>query len=252
MPRYFIDVRYVGFPFCGWQRQLTGISIQEILEEKLSILLKTPITAVGSGRTDAGVHAYKQVVHFDFSGGLTSKFIYQINGMLPKEVAVQNLRIARNPETHARYQAVWREYTYYVSRIKDPLMIGRSWPYTQPLDLPLMQELGILLTQHTDFAALSKYNPDIKSTICQVHFAYWETSPEIWTFRIRANRFLWGMVRTIVGLMLEVGRKKITLDAATAIISTKNRCNAPMAAPACGLYLTDIEYPAESFIPISK
>lgn len=250
MPRYFIDIRYVGSRYCGWQRQLTGVSIQEVVEDKLSLLLRSPVIVVGSGRTDAGVHAIKQVAHFDYAEDLPSKFIYRINGMLPPEIAIYNPRIAVKPNLHARYQAVFREYVYYLSRIKNPMTFGKSWLFTQPLDLSAMQALGNLLISYTDFSALCKHNPDVKSTICHIHFCSWEDHQENWVFKIRANRFLWGMVRTIVGLMVDVGRRKISLSKAEEIILSKDRQSAPMAAPAYGLFLSDVAYPPESFLEI--
>lgn len=239
--RYHIELAYNGTPFHGWQRQPNAPSVQEILNEKLTLLLRTPCETLGCGRTDAGVHSSRYIAHFEYDGDvdMNKDFIYHLNSCLPAQIAVY--KIYPN-EKHARFDAKSREYKYIIARKKDPFAINQCWQLTIGLDEQVMQIAADKLLQYSDFTSFARIGSDNRTNICKITQAEWSFSPERYVFTITADRFLRGMVRAIVGTLIDVGRAKITLDEFVAIIEAKNRGAASSAAPPDGLFLTQITY----------
>lgn len=246
--RYFIDLSYAGTNFHGWQSQANALGIQEVLEEKLSVILREKIAVTASGRTDTGVHARQQIAHFDTSTELTEDLLFRINCMLPHDIAVNSFRLVR-PDSHARFDALYREYEYYITTIKNPFARGRAWQFIKPLDVAAMNEAACLLLKHIDFESFSKVHTDVKTFNCMIAHARWEwQTDQMILFRIRANRFLRGMVRAIVGTMVDIGTGKRTVSDFEQILLSKNRGMAGAAAPPEGLFLAKIGFPEEVYV----
>lgn len=244
--RYFIELSYRGTAYCGWQSQRNGKSIQETLDAALSQRFKQPIYVVGSGRTDAGVHAKQQFAHFDVQTPLplTDSVLHSLNCLLPDDIAIQAI-VPVQATTHARFSALSRYYQYAVSRKKNVFTSGLTYHLPVQLDEFRMNEACTMLLQHTDFKSFSKAKANVNHFHCQLDFAYWERiNEDDLTFHIKANRFLWGMVRTIVGTMISVGRHQLSLAQFEQIILARNREAAGQPAPANGLFLTEVSYPA--------
>lgn len=248
MKRYFIYLGYNGKPFCGWQIQPNGMTVQQCVEEALATLLRRPVPIVGAGRTDAGVHARLMVAHFDWTEEIADlTFLAEkLNRVLPKDIAVYRIVPVR-PDAHARFDALSRTYTYYVTNRKDPF--NYEWVYKIPgkLDFDAMNQACRVLFEYIDFTSFSKLHTDVKTNNCRIYRAGWEQQGDVWIFTIQADRFLRNMVRAIVGTLIEVGRGKLSTDGFRAVIEAKDRGRAGTSAPGHALYLTDVAYPEELF-----
>lgn len=247
--RYFIYLQYDGTPYHGWQRQPDAISVQQVIEEKLSILLGTTTPILGAGRTDTGVHARLMVAHFDSETPIDCDTIaFKLNGLLPPSIAIKRI-VPVAADAHARFSATARTYRYYVTTHKDvfrPLYTMRT--FFKP-DLERMNEAAERLYHYDDFTSFAKLHTDVKTNICHVTLAHWtETAPGEYVFVIRADRFLRNMVRAIVGTLLQVGRGRLTVEEFCQVIERKNRCSAGDSVAASGLFLEEIEYPDSIFI----
>jgi tRNA pseudouridine38-40 synthase len=247
--RYFIELSYRGTAYHGWQTQANGVSVQTTIEAALTQRLGNPIFIMGSGRTDAGVHARQQFAHFEIDKPLplTDSFIYSLNCILPDDIAIHAI-FPVEASDHARFSATARYYQYLVTRQKDAFQNGLTYHFRPSLALSLMNEACDLLRQHTNFQSFSKARANVTHFNCRIDFAYWERiNDDSLTFHIRANRFLWGMVRAIVGTMIEIGQERMSLEQFEQIILARDRNRAGRAAPANGLYLVDVTYPASVF-----
>ena len=245
--RYFIELSYRGTAYHGWQTQANGISVQTTLEAALTQRLGKPMYVVGSGRTDAGVHAKQQFAHIDVQEPLplSESFLYALNCMLPEDIVIHQI-FPVQPDAHARFSAISRYYQYHISRDKSAFYGGLTYHFRPLLQIDKMNEACQILLQHTDFQSFAKARADVTNFRCHLNFAYWAyTNDDCLTFHIKANRFLWGMVRTIVGTMIEVGQNRLSLDRFEQIILARNRTVAGRAAPANGLYLVEVIYPAD-------
>lgn len=252
MARFFLTLSYNGADFNGWQIQdNTPTTVEQVMEEKLSMLLKETIDLVGCGRTDTGVHARNYVAHFDShcTDLISNKahWIYKFNTVLPPSVSVQDIRKVKD-SAHARFDATRRMYYYYLNQQKDPFRDAFSWYVYGELDFELMNRAAQLLLEYEDFTSFSKLNTQNKTNNCRISRAVWQKSgPKEWRFTISADRFLRGMVRAIVGTLVMVGKNKISIDDFRRIIEAKDRSKAGNNAPANALFLTGIHYPNELF-----
>jgi len=227
----------------GWQVQPNGVSVQQKMDEALSTILRDDIHCIGCGRTDAGVHASQFYLHFDTSKEFPENFLHRINNFLPADIAVKRV-IPVHEKAHARFDAVLREYAYYIHAEKEVFKQGLSIhkPYYD-LDFKLMQQACDILKKYTDFASFCKSNQGSKTTIVHIRDVYWEKDKKNnWVFYISADRFLRGMVRLIVGAMIQIGKKKMTLEAFDEGIKNKHRFKMAMSAPAEGLFLIGVKY----------
>ena len=248
--RYFIFISYKGTSYHGWQIQPNSVTVQKILEEALSVVLKEKISTVGAGRTDTGVHATFFCAHFDSISSdllIIKNLIFRLNRYLPPDISVSSIRQVL-PDANARYSAISRTYKYYISRIKDPFFGNSSWYIHGYINTAAMNEACRILLQHSDFTSFSKLHSNAKSNICKIYNAVWEESESRLTLIIKADRFLRNMFRAIVGTMVEIGFEKMDLKEFEEIILVKDRCKAGKSAPAKGLFLVDVEYPEEIFI----
>jgi tRNA pseudouridine38-40 synthase len=241
--RYFIKLAYNGTLYHGWQYQPNAPSVQEVLNKSLTILLNTDISIMGAGRTDTGVHATQMYAHFDSEIAIDNKLlVHKLNSYLPKDIVVYDLFLVHDA-AHARFDAVKRTYEYHITEFKNPFLQNLSWYFHQQLDIQLMNEASKLLFNHTNFQSFSKVNTDVNTFDCSIYEAIWKQEGNKLLFTITANRFLRNMVRSIVGTLINVGLRKISVADFNTIIESKNRDNAGFSVPAHGLYLTHIEYP---------
>lgn len=240
--RYFIHLSYNGKNYCGWQRQPHSLSVQEELEKAMSLLLREPIALVGAGRTDTGVHARNYFAHFDYTPPLPHNLVNKLNSFLPKEIAIKDI-FSVSDSAHARFDATSRTYQYFISLEKNPFLYEQSYYLFQSLDISLMNEACKILFEFNDFQCFSKSNTDVKTYICELKEAHWREEGDLLIFRITADRFLRNMVRAIVGTMIEVGNKKISLTEFRSIIESKNRSKAGFSVPGNALFLEEITYP---------
>lgn len=203
------------------------------------------IYCVGCGRTDTGVHAKKFFLHFDAEKDLTQNpnFLHKLNVFLPKDIVVEKV-FKTSPEAHARFSATERTYHYFISLKKDPFSLDYATFIHYKPDVKKMNEAAALLLDFEDFEAFSKMSEDQAHHRCKITVAKWEFDEDgKLVFKITANRFLRGMVRLVVGTLLQVGRGKISVEKFREILEGKDRKFAASAAPSDGLYLWDVVYP---------
>ncbi len=243
---YRLLIEYDGAPYCGWQRQKGLPSVQAALEEALAIVLRKPTPLVGAGRTDSGVHARGQVAHFRTEAPLDERRVARaLNGLTPASIAVHGLSIAPD-NFHARYDAISRRYHYYVS-VK-PSALGRGYRYDLPyaVDFDAMNEAAACFLGEHDFTSFCLHRSAAVNKICVVTCARWTQGgrPQHWTFAVVANRFLHGMVRAMVGTLIDIGRGKQPAAHLYSVLASRDRRAAGPAAPPHGLVLECIEYAA--------
>jgi tRNA pseudouridine38-40 synthase len=240
--RYFFEISYNGTHYHGWQNQKNSVGVQQVVEEALSKLLREEISIVGSGRTDTGVHCVQQFFHADIEKEFNAKdLVHRLNAFLPKDIAIRNIFPVRH-EAHARYDAYERSYQYKITRVKDPLLVGYAYYFFRELDVPTMERASALLLGEHDFECFSKVKTDVNHFICNIKEASWNQKGDVLVFTVTANRFLRGMVRAIVGTLLDVGNGKLTIRQFQEILKSKDRKKAGMNAPPEGLYLTQVKY----------
>lgn len=244
--RYFIELAYNGTNYHGWQVQENAISVQELLNKALTTILREPAETIGCGRTDTGVHARQLYAHFDSQSLVNNKqslvkVVDSLNAILPETIAVKRI-IPVHADAHARFDAVSRSYEYHVHFEKDPFKINKSWQLRDKPDIALMNAAAKIIMEHTDFSCFSKSNTQTFTNNCKISQAEWIYSEHCLVFHISADRFLRNMVRAIVGTLMLVGKKEIEPEELITIIESKNRSNAGVSVPACGLYLTEVKY----------
>jgi tRNA pseudouridine38-40 synthase len=247
--RYFIFISYKGSSYHGWQVQPNSVTVQKILDNALSTILEETISTTGAGRTDTGVHALMFCAHFESSKeNLADRkaLVLRLNRFLPKDISVSRI-VKVHSEAHARFSAISRTYRYYISKSKNPFHEDSSWFINANIDINIMNEACDLLLNHSDFTSFSRLHTDVKTNLCRIIFAKWEETDDQLIFTVNADRFLRNMVRAIVGTMVDVGTGRLSTEAFESIILAKDRCRAGKSAPAKGLFLTAIEYPAEVF-----
>ena len=245
--RLFLELSYYGRDYNGWQLQKNGISVQEVLEDKLSKLLKTYIKISGAGRTDRGVHAIQMFAHFDSKYPVNFKEIRRINYFLPKTIKVSRISPVKE-NAHARFDAISRTYQYHISFEKAQIGGYMNWWLKSPLDIKKMNKATDILKKYEDFSSFCKLIENNKKRTCKIYRAKWFKRKKSLFFIIEANRFLRNMVRAIVGTIVEVGRGKIDLSDFSKIIEAKDRRFAGNSAPASGLSLKRIRYPEDLFL----
>jgi tRNA pseudouridine38-40 synthase len=241
--RYFLELSYKGTQYSGFQSQHnTGETIQAEMEKAFAILQRDKVVMTGSSRTDAGVHALQNYFHFDYEGEIHPQFQYKINAILPPDIVVKKL-VPVAADAHCRFDAVGREYRYYVYRRKDPFLEDRAFYFPYKLDIGKMQEAAEVLKEYTDFTSFSKRNTQVKTFECSIGGSGWFWENDCLVYKVRANRFLRGMVRALTATMLKIGRGKLDMGDFRGIIEAKDCTRASFAVPAHGLFLVSVEFP---------
>jgi tRNA pseudouridine38-40 synthase len=249
MPRFFLEVSYKGTNYSGFQVQENANTIQAEVEKAMEILLREKVALTGSSRTDAGVHAVQNFFHFDVKVGVVlleddknrGQFVYHMNAILPPDIAIKSIAEVA-ADAHCRFDAVSREYNYYISRNKDPFLRERSFFFPYRIDPEKLQQAAAIIMEYEDFTSFSKRNTQAKNFICHIAESRWTWKDAYFIYHVRANRFLRGMVRGLTATMLRVGRDKITLEEFRDIIEARDCTKASFAVPPDGLFLLSVKY----------
>lgn len=244
--RYLLRLTYNGTDFHGWQIQPNAVTVQGVIEEKLSMLLQEKIGVLGCGRTDTGVHAKDFYAHFETQNPVADckALCFRLNNVLPSSIVIHDLYPV-SADFHARFSATARTYKYYIARKNNPFN-QHVWLLFKDLDVEAMRDAGDLLIGEQDFTSFAKLHADVNNHICDLSFFQIDQDAEgDVEITITANRFLRNMVRAIVGSLVNVGLGKSSAEDFKNIIHSKNRSNAGASAPAKGLFLYDVQYPLE-------
>ncbi len=240
--RYFMRLAYNGTGFSGWQVQPRETTVQGVIEDALSKVLRQRVGITGAGRTDTGVNARMMVAHFDCDTPLPDGLVRSLNAMVGRNIAIDDIWQVAD-DAHARFDATERTYHYYACTRKSPFLYPLTWQASPHLDFEAMNAAATYLIGRKDFTSFSKLHTQVKTNICDVRHARWEQcAPDMWCFEITADRFLRNMVRAVVGTLVEVGRGKLSPDGLADIIDKKDRCSAGTSMPPQALYLWEIKY----------
>ncbi len=238
-------IEYDGTGYHGWQRQSSGTTIQQVLEETLRRITGEKVTLYGSSRTDAGVHALHQVAHFRTSSSIPVRnLLLGINSLIPRDIVVKDLTEA-DEKFHARYSARSKAYFYRIFNgdIRTALHRNYCWYVFKPLDAERMAEAASVLRGRHDFSAFCSAQTDVKSHVREVYDARVEREEgSFLRFFIEADGFLRHMVRTVVGTLVDVGKGKLTPADFREILESKDRKKAGVTAPPQGLFLSEVKY----------
>lgn len=242
MINYKMIIQYDGTDYSGWQVQNGSNTIQQTLVDALDILLKEKVNLIGSGRTDSGVHAIGQTANFRTEKVIDIyKFKHSLNSILPSDISVSDMEQV-DENFHARFDAKRRTYLYLISKQKSPFFKRYSYYYNGNTNLSELNRLSLAFRGDRNYTSFSKKSEDIENKHCEVYNAEWYEEKGLIVFEITANRYLHGMVRTITGTILKAVESGEGIEFIENIFSEKNREAAPMAVPACGLFLFKVEY----------
>jgi len=246
--RYFFEITYNGVEYHGWQNQPNAVSVQQVVEDSMTKVFRKKTDIVGSGRTDTGVHCVQQFFHADVDKEFNEvEWIQKLNSILPRFIAIRSV-IPVKPEANARYDALERSYEYRITRVKDPILVGRAYFFFRELDIKTMNKAAALICGEHDFECFSKVHTDVNHFICNIREAKWNQKDDLLVFTISANRFLRGMVRAVVGTLLDVGSGKISMKDFQEIMKSKDRKRAGVNVPPEALYLMSVKYPKQIFL----
>ena len=246
MFRHAIKIEYLGTAYAGWQTQPNQRTVQSEIEQALTTICRQPCKITGAGRTDTGVHASGQVAHFDTQIELDpAKVLRSLNGILEEDIAILKLQKVSN-NFHARYDAEERAYGYYVTDVKSALLGRMTSLVSRDISWAGMNEAAKILVRRDDFSSFCRTQSETTNRVCDVRRAQWsQLSDGRWKFTIRGDRFLHGMVRAIVGTLLQVGAGMRNPTDLVTILNSRDRTTAGPAAPAHGLILEHVVYPHE-------
>jgi len=246
--RYFMTLSYNGKRYHGWQIQKNAMTVQQILNEKLTLKFRETIEVTGAGRTDTGVHAHFFVAHFDaLNPHLDDSYLIEpLNQFLPNDIVVHQI-VKVKPEANTRFDAQWRTYRYYLTNKRTPFFNDFQLFVQQFPDVTKMNEAAGKLLTVSDFTAFAKLHSNNKTNICKLTEARWVSMSNGLYFTITADRFLRNMVRAIVGALMDVGYGKMSVNEFLDAVINRDRHLASLTAPAQGLFLYDIGYPDEIF-----
>lgn len=244
MKRVKLTVAYDGTAYCGWQVQPNGITIEEVLNQKLTELTGEQITVIGASRTDSGVHARGNVAVFDTDSPIPAgRMAYALNRKLPEDiVAVKSEEVPL--DWHPRYQDCLKTYEYHIwnAEVPDPTKRHTTYHVSYRLDIEKMRRAAGYLVGEHDFVSFCSIHKNVKTTVRTVYELTIGTVGEELVFRIRGDGFLYNMVRIIVGTLLRVGRGFYTPEQVKEILKAKDRNAAGVTAPPQGLVLVEIKY----------
>jgi tRNA pseudouridine38-40 synthase len=247
MSRYFIELFYKGTNYAGFQIQQNANSIQAEIEKALTIYFKAAFSLTGSSRTDAGVHALNNYFHFDAASLESSgadeldKAVYHLNAILPEDIVIKRIYKVKD-DAHCRFDAISREYKYYIYQHKTPFLSDRAFFFPYKLDIDKLNEAAAALLNYEDFTSFSKKNTQVKTFNCKLSKSIWLLENDMLVFTVKGNRFLRGMVRGLVGTMLKVGTGKISVNDFCKIIEGKDCSKADFSVPPQGLFLVNVAY----------
>ncbi|MEJ2543683.1 MAG: tRNA pseudouridine(38-40) synthase TruA [Calditrichaceae bacterium] len=241
MHRIKLTIEYDGTAYCGWQFQKKQVSIQEEIERALSIIFKLDIRIIGAGRTDTGVHARNQIAHLNIPEYDLDKLKQSLNGLLKQDIRIKDVQ-ACAADFHARFDAKERRYRYHICQQPTAIHRAFAWQVYFPVNIALMQEGADVIAGTKDFKSFCKVKSNVKNHLCQIFKSHWLIRDDLLVYEIAANRFLHGMVRAIVGILIDLGRGRIDIKLLKHIINSKDRTQVLNIAPAHGLFLEKIVY----------
>ncbi len=270
MPRYFIEVAYKGTNYSGFQIQKNAVTIQSEVQKALRVFFKKDFSITGSSRTDAGVHALQNYFHFDVdedldrkkvikkvknslvsppSGGedLTAhsagleKALYNLNAILPDDIVIKKI-FPVTDASHCRFDAISREYKYFIYTKKDPFLKEKAYYYPYNPDISKLNQAAAILLEYNDFTSFSKQNTQVNNFLCTLTKSEWCKEGDMIVYNVIGNRFLRGMVKGLVGTMLKISSGKISLTSFKKIIENKNASKADFTPPSNGLFLASVKY----------
>jgi tRNA pseudouridine38-40 synthase len=242
LKNYKLIIQYDGTNYSGWQIQKNSNSIQQKITEAIEILLKEKVNLIGSGRTDSGVHAIGQVANFRTESDIDIyRFKHSLNSILPADILASAMDEV-DAEFHARFDAKKRTYLYLLTQTRSPFYKNYSYFYPRKLDLQKLNLLCNLFLGEKDFTSFVKKNSEIENKNCNIYKAYWRQKGEVILFSIQASRYLHGMVRTIVGTLLNAQDQADPETFIQEIFNSQNREEAFESVPAKGLFLYKVEY----------
>jgi len=251
MPRYFIEVSYKGTNYSGFQIQQNANSIQSEVTRALKIFFKKDFELTGSSRTDAGVHALQNFFHFDNDTSLSNsdgwEEMYNLNALLPKDIVITKIFPVKD-YAHCRFDAISREYKYFIHQHKDPFIGDTAFYYPYKLDIQKLNEAAQQIFKYNDFTSFSKKNTQVKNFICKIEKSEWYVEKNNFFYNVVANRFLRGMVKGLVGTMLSVATNKISMKDFLDIIENKKAATANFSAASKGLFLITVNFNPDIFI----
>ena len=251
MTRWAAGVEYLGGAYSGWQSQIGAPSVQAEVERALSQVADHPLAVTAAGRTDAGVHAYQQVIHFDSPAARTAyAWMLGANSNLPNDVSLRWVQEVSD-NFHARFGAVRRSYRYVVHnhRARSALLEGRAGWWTASLNAAVMHEAAQALVGEHDFSAFRDSQCQSKSPVRRVFSIDVFRDNDFILIDVSGNAFLHHMVRNITGVLGEIGQGRRPAKWAREVLELRDRTLAGMTVPACGLYFIGPEYPAEFALP---
>lgn len=242
MANYLLSIQYDGTNYNGWQYQSNARTIQEEIEKSIEKILRKKIKIIGAGRTDTGVHALDQKANFKTEEQLNLfQFKYSLNSILPNDISIKDISLV-SEEFHARFDAKKRTYIYLISDKKSPFYFNYSYFYPVNLDIDYLNNISKTIIGEKDFSAFCKKNSELDNKICNVYKAYWIKKKDLTIFKIISNRYLRGMVRAIVGTLLNAEKNNLSNKEVEIIINKQNREFAGENVPAKGLFLYKVEY----------
>jgi tRNA pseudouridine38-40 synthase len=246
MPRYFLEVSYKGDQYSGFQIQDNANTIQSEVERAFQVFFKSNISLTGSSRTDAGVHALQNYFHFDWLDEFNQQHVYNLNAILPADIVIKSVVKVAN-DMHCRFHAVSRQYCYYVYFKKNPFIADRAWFFPFKIDKGLLDQCAEIIKNYHQFEAFSKMNTQVKTFECMIEESFWKVEDDCLVYHVKANRFLRGMVRSLVSTMLQVARGNLSINDFESIIKERKQSSADFSAPGKGLFLVRVNYPVTTF-----
>lgn len=242
MARYFLELSYKGTDYSGFQVQDNARTIQGEVEKALKTYYRADFILTGSSRTDAGVHACQNFFHFDTALPVEPRNCYNLNALLPADISIKGLYPV--PDTaHARFDAESREYHYFIYREKNPFLTDRGWLYPYPVNIEWLQQAAAIVKEYQDFTSFSKRNTQVKTYLCDIQVSEWQERVDgTLVYTVKANRFLRGMVRGLVGTMLKMGKAQTGHTGFRTIIEAKDCTLADFTTPPQGLFLKQVIY----------
>lgn len=244
MNNFLLHIQYDGTNYAGWQIQKNAVTVQQKIIDAIEIIIKERVNLIGSGRTDTGVHALCQTANFRTDKEIDlNKFHYSLNSLLPDDISITKIEKV-DESFHARYDAKSRSYIYIFTHIKSPFYDKYSYLYPpiMKIDIDTLNEISKVFLGEHDFTSFSKVNNEIKNKICIVYEIRWRRLKDITLFYISANRFLHGMVRTMIGTLLYAAEKNMSKNYLIDVLSKKDRKIARESVPAKGLFLYKVRY----------
>lgn len=242
MFNYKLTIQYDGTNYAGWQIQENADTVQQKIIYSIEIITKEKVNLIGSGRTDAGVHALGQVANFQIDRDLDIyRFKHSLNSILPGDIGIKEI-IRTGEDFHSRFSAVKRSYLYFITQDKSPFLYKYSYRYKANLDIDSLNRLSKVLIGEHNFTSFSRKNSEVENKNCTIYDLKWRNKNGVTVFYIEANRFLHGMVRTTVGTLLKAAKENLSGEYILKTLDEMDRECAGEAVPARGLFLYKVKY----------